>query len=138
MGDRFDSAYVHRLAVGNEIIAFDKFSVVVNYVLNMRICTLAASPAQSMTLRQSVGLASLGEGHDFVDGTGRFRLHRWADMAVEVERSADVRMAERLLHNLGCDVLRQQQRCEGVPEVVKSTGRELEFVSDLAIAVVHL
>ena len=45
-------------------------------------------------------------------------------MGVGVQGYCDRRVPQHLGDNLGVDVLGQQQRCAGMPEVVKPDGRQ--------------
>ena len=52
-------------------------------------------------------------------------LQRWEDVAVGVQRQADLRVAERLHHDARIDALREQHRCARMPEIVKADVREV-------------
>ena len=66
------------------------------------------------------------------DFGSRLGLHSRHDMAVQVERYADVRVAEKFLNDLRVNVRRESKGCETVAQAVEpSDARKLTLVGNV-------
>src|SRR5450759_4938969 len=70
---------------------------------------------------------------------GRFPPDRRHDVAVRVEREADLRVPKRLHHDASRDTLGEQERGAGMPQVVEPLTGETGIGKDpLAVSYTHL
>jgi len=71
------------------------------------------------------------ENQSGIKCVSRLTLHVGGDVAVAVERHADVGMPEPFLHDLGVHALGEEQGGAGMPEVVEPNCRDLGVGDEL-------